>query len=105
MGYPDEEHCSIRSTGVLRLSSYAAAFLLLLSMSACGNSQPSFLPSSSTCHGPCGCPAERHLCFWCIGLHKLYRVRRTVHGRWTGQHYGRLSQATLRPALSRQIQS
>ncbi len=44
MGYPDEEHCSIRSTGVLRLSSYAAAFLLLLSMSACGNSQPSSSP-------------------------------------------------------------
>ena len=44
MGYPDEEHCGIRSAGVLRLFSYAAAFLLLLSLSACGNSQSSSSP-------------------------------------------------------------
>jgi len=44
MGCTNDEHCSIRSTGVLRLSSYAAAFLLLLSMSACGNSQSSSSP-------------------------------------------------------------
>jgi hypothetical protein len=47
MGCTDEEHCCIRSTVVLRLSSYAAAFLLL-SMLACGDSHPSSSPPPPT---------------------------------------------------------
>jgi hypothetical protein len=105
MGYPDEEHCSIRSTGVLRLSSYAAAFLLLLSMSACGNSQPSSSPPPPPATDPADALLSGTYVFGVSGCINSI----VLGGQFTADGQGNITagslRATLRPALSRQIQS